>query len=70
MNGLKAKLQSDLKAAMLSGDKERTSVLNMLKSAVLNQEIALNIRDTGLDDAGVMSVIQKEAKKRLDAAEM
>lgn len=65
---LKDTIQSDLKAAMLSGDKQRSSVLNMLKGAVLNQEIASGRRDTGLGDEAVLGVLQKEAKKRLDAA--
>lgn len=67
---LKDKLQSDLKAAMLSGDKQRASVLNMLKGAILNQEIADGTRDTGLSDEQVISVFVKESKKRLDAATM
>jgi uncharacterized protein YqeY len=67
---LKDKLQSDLKAAMLSGDKLRASTLNMLKSAVLNQEIADGVREQGLSDEAVVSVFSKESKKRLDAAQM
>lgn len=67
---LKDKLQSDLKAAMLSGDKLRVSTLNMLKSAILNQEIADGARDVGLSDESIVEVFSKESKKRLDAAQM
>lgn len=65
---LKDTIQSDLKAAMLSGDKARASVLNMLKSVILNEEIAQGVRETGLSDEVVLSLLQKEAKKRVDAA--
>ena len=67
---LKSTIQSDLKAAMLSGDKTRASVLNMMKSVILNEEIAKGVRDTGLQDDAVLVLLQKEAKKRVDAAEI
>ena len=67
---LKETIQSDLKAAMLSGDKTRASVLNMVKSAILNEEIAKGLRDTGLQDDAVLLLLQKEVKKRVDAAEL
>ena len=67
---LKDTIQSDLKAAMLSGDKTRASVLNMIKSVFLNEEIARGIRDTGLQDEAGLLLLQKEAKKRVDAAEL
>lgn len=67
---LKTQLQSDLKAAMLSGDKQRVSALNMLKGAILNQEIADGTREDGLTDEQVIQVFTKEAKKRAEAAEM
>jgi uncharacterized protein YqeY len=67
---LKDTIQSNLKAAMLSGDKTRASVLNMIKSVILNEEIAQGVRDTGLQDEAVLLLLQKEAKKRVDAAEL
>lgn len=67
---LKDTIQSDLKAAMLSGDKTRVSILNMVKSSILNEEIAKGIRGTGLEDDAVLQLLQKEVKKRTDAAEM
>lgn len=67
---LKDTLQADLKAAMLSGDKVRVSALNMLKGAILNQEIADGTRETGLTDDQAITVLSKEYKKRLDAAEL
>ena len=67
---LKDTLQSDLKAAMLSGDKQRVSVLNMLKGAILNQEIADGLREAGLSDEQVIAVFTKELKKRREAADL
>lgn len=67
---LKDQLAQDLKAAMLAGDKMRVDTLKMLKSAILNEEVAKRMRDTGLDDASVAIVFKKEAKKRLEAAEL
>jgi uncharacterized protein len=67
---MKDKLAADLKAAMLSGDKERASVLQMLKSSILNVEIEQNAREQGLGDEQIVSVLTKEAKKREEAALM
>lgn len=67
---LKSVIQSDLKTAMLAGDKSRASVLNMLKSVILNEEIAKGVRETGLQDDAVLQLLQKELKKRVDAAEL
>lgn len=67
---LKDQINSDLKAAMLSGDKQRVEALKMLKTAISYKEVELGIRESGLDDDEVVSVLTKEAKKRTDAAEM
>lgn len=67
---LKDTINSDLKAAMLSGDKERVEALKMLKTAITYKEVELGNRDTGLSDEQVVDVLTKEAKKRNDAAEM
>jgi uncharacterized protein len=67
---MKDKLAADLKAAMLSGDKERVSLLQMLKSAILNVEIEQNAREKGLSDEQIVAILSKEAKKREEAALM
>jgi uncharacterized protein YqeY len=67
---LKDALASDLKAAMLSGDKQRVEALKMLKTAITYKEVELGIRDTGLADEQVVEVLTKEAKKRGDSATM
>jgi uncharacterized protein YqeY len=67
---LKDTINSDLKVAMLSGDKERVEALKMLKTAITYKEVELGARDTGLSDEQVIDVLSREAKKRADAAQM
>ncbi len=59
------KLQSDLKDAQLARDENRVSTLRLLISEIKNAEI-----DKGepLSDEDVISVVQKEVKKRKEAA--
>jgi uncharacterized protein YqeY len=66
----KEKIDQDLKAALLGGDKERASVLRGVKSAVLYEEVAKGVRDSGLPDDQIMSILQKEAKKRQESADL
>ena len=63
---LKDQLEADLKTAMKSKDALRTSTVRMLKSAIKYREIEL-IKT--LDDAGVLSVIGSEVKRRRDSVE-
>jgi uncharacterized protein YqeY len=65
---IQQQIESDLKAAMLAGDKPKAETLRGLKSAILNEAIAQNARDAGLDDEQIQKVLAKEAKKRLEAA--
>lgn len=67
---LKTQIAADLKQAMLSGDKPRAELLNMLKSAILYKEVELGNREAGLSDEQIIDVLAKEAKKRQEAAEM
>jgi uncharacterized protein len=67
---LKEKLNADLKTALLSGEKERAEILRTLKGAILNAEIESGAREAGLDDAAMISLMAKESKKRLEAADM
>lgn len=64
---LVAKIDSDLKAAMIARDAEKTSVLRMLKSAVKYAAIEKGGADSVPADIDVIAVIRKEAKKREDA---
>jgi uncharacterized protein YqeY len=65
---LKERIQNDLKAALLGGDRFVAETLRTLKAAILNEEVAAGKRDEGLDDAEVEKIIAKEVKKRHEAA--
>src|SRR3989338_6228313 len=58
------KIQSDLKQAQLSRDEIKVSTLRLLLSEIKNAEIA---KGNNLEDQDIISVIQKEAKKRKEA---
>jgi uncharacterized protein YqeY len=68
--GIKQTIDADLKQALLSGDKAKSSSLKVIKSSILDQEIAKNKRDSGLDEQELIDMLQKEAKKREDTAEI
>ena len=67
---LKQVIDQDLKEALLAGDRLKADTLRMIKSVILNQEIAQNKRDSGLDDQEVIACLQKEAKKRQEASDL
>ena len=67
---LKKQIDTDLKAAMLAGDKVLATTLRGIKSVILYEEVAKGLRNTGLDDAGVIGLLTKEAKKRQDSADL
>ncbi len=67
---IKQQLDADIKTAMLSGDKTLVTTLRGLKAAILNTEVAENARETGLSEEKVISILQKEAKKRQESADM
>lgn len=55
---------------MLGGDKKKAETLRNLKSALLNEAIAQNARNSGLSDDQMQKVLARESKKRLEAAEL
>lgn len=63
---LKSLINEDMKKAMKEKNSLQLSVLRLLKSAIKNEEIA-RIRE--LDDEGIISVIQREIKKRKESVE-
>jgi uncharacterized protein YqeY len=67
---LKQQIEQDLKQALLAKDVTKTSTLKMVKSAILNEEIASGKRDSGLDDTAIEQLLKKELKKRTEAAEL
>ena len=67
---LKQRIDNDLKAALLGGDRFVTETLRGLKAAVLNEEVAQNKRDAGLDDTSIEQIIAKEVKNRNESASL
>jgi len=63
-------IEKDLKQALLSGDKAKAETLRGLKSALLNEAISQNARETGLSDEQIQKVLAKESKKRQEAADL
>jgi uncharacterized protein YqeY len=66
---IKSKIQEDLKQAMLAGDRLKSDTLKMIKSAILNEEIASGNRD-GLPEDTIIILLKKESKKRQEAADL
>ena len=66
----KAQINQDLKTAMLAGQAQTVTTLRGLKGAILNAEIQKGVRDSGLPEAEVLVILNKEAKKRQEAADM
>jgi uncharacterized protein YqeY len=69
MTSLKATLKSDLTAAMKAGDDLVKSTLRMALSAITNAEVAGD-EAVELSDDAVIAVLQSEAKKRLESADV
>lgn len=67
---IKLDIESDLKQALLGGDKTTATTLRGLKSVILDAEIAEGKRDTGLSDDAVTSLLVKEMKKRKESIEL
>ena len=68
--GLKVQIEQDLKRAMLAGQKDQVTILRGIKSVILNAEITAHKRDYGLDENELVNLLQKEAKKRQESAEL
>lgn len=67
---LKARIDQDLKAALLAGDKVLATTLRGIKSAILYVEVAKGSRDKGLSDEEIIALLSKEAKERQESAEL
>ncbi|MBI5774765.1 MAG: GatB/YqeY domain-containing protein [Verrucomicrobia bacterium] len=61
------RLGQDIKAAMLARDADRLGALRLLKSALGYAQIER--KNENLSDAEIISIVQKEVKKRRDAIE-
>ncbi len=68
---LEQKLQDDLKAALLSGDKQKALTLRGLKSVILYAKVASGAdREEPMTDDMVIGLFSKEAKKRQESADL
>lgn len=67
---LKERINDEMKAALLSGNRFFGETLRNLKAAILNEEVAAGKRDEGLSDEEVEKVIAREVKKRIESAKI
>jgi uncharacterized protein len=67
---LEERLEQDIKAALLAGEKERATTLRGLKATLLNVKVATGKRDSGLTDEEVLPVLAKQAKQRQESADL
>jgi uncharacterized protein len=63
---LKERITDDMKAAMRSGEKERLGAIRMITAAIKQREVDERI---SLDDAQVLSVLEKMIKQRKESVE-
>lgn len=66
---MKARLQSDLTAAMKERDQVATSTIRLVRAAITNAEVAGD-EAVELSDAQTIAVLQAEAKKRAESAQV
>ncbi len=67
---LKQRINDEMKAALLGGDRFVGEVLRNLKAAILNEEVATGKREEGLGDAEIEQVIAREVKKRAESSRL
>ena len=67
---IEAQIEQDLKSAMLARDTEKTSTLRGIKSVFLYAKVSAGTRDKELPDEIAISLLQKEAKKRQESADL
>ena len=63
---LKDQITEDMKSAMKAGEKDRLKVVRLMRAAIKQIEIDKRIE---LDDAAVLSVLEKMVKQRRDSVE-
>ena len=63
---LKNQITEDMKSAMKAGEKDRLKVVRLIMAAIKQVEVDKRVE---LDDAGVLSVLDKMVKQRRDSVE-
>ena len=64
-----ARIDQDIKAAMLARETLKLGVLRMLKAALMNSAIEKHGAGGALEDADAVAIVRKEVKKRHDSIE-
>ena len=64
-----ARIDQEIKAAMLARETAKLGVLRMLKAALMNAAIEKHGASGTLDDADALAIVRKEIKKRHDSIE-
>ncbi|MGC1176647.1 MAG: GatB/YqeY domain-containing protein [Candidatus Saccharimonadales bacterium] len=67
---MEAKIEQDIKTALLARDSQKATTLRGLKAALLNVKVATGKRESGLSDDEVLPVLAKESKKRQESADL
>lgn len=67
---IKDQVNNDLKAALLGGNHFAADTLRSIKAVILNEEIAQNKRNEGLEDSLIEQLLAREVKKRNESAEI
>ena len=63
---LRENLEAEFKTALKAKNELKLSVVRMVKSAIMNAEISSGGKGS-FDDAQIIEIIRKEAKKRNDS---
>ena len=64
-----ARIDQDIKAAMLARESAKLGVLRMLKTSLMNAAIEKGGAGSSLDDSDALAIVRKEVKKRQDSVE-
>ena len=64
-----ARIDQDIKAAMMAREAAKLGVLRMLKTSLMNAAIEKGGAGSSLDDSEALAIVRKEVKKRQDSVE-
>jgi uncharacterized protein YqeY len=64
-----ARIDQDIKAAMMARETAKLGVLRMLKTSLMNAAIEKGGAGSTLDDSDALAIVRKEVKKRQDSVE-
>ena len=67
---LKERINDEMKAALLGGNRFVGETLRNLRAAILDVEVAEGKREAGLSDEEIEKVIAREVKKRNESARL